>query len=86
MSLYDRLWLLRIYKLIEAEASRQDNKTLLLCLGSCDRIFDGGNDWPQAPRLVLYFVDFSLARQHAGLWRFLPARFSGYATTACFSG
>ena len=65
--------LMEVYRACEAEAATQP-KTVVppLVMGSCDRTFPGGGDWPAMPAVGPYVINCVFSWKHAGAWRFLP--------------
>lgn len=48
-----------------------------LVLGTCDKSYDGGNDFPPLPGAIPYAIKYWFGRRHAGAWRFNPCDYWG---------
>ncbi|TAQ83098.1 hypothetical protein B7494_g8580 [Chlorociboria aeruginascens] len=79
---YDGDGLLKVLKETEAVAKANGNLGLLyevfpLVLGTCDKTYEGGNEFPPLPSVLPWVIKLWFARTHKGAWRFNPCDFWG---------
>jgi hemerythrin-like domain-containing protein len=48
-----------------------------LVLGTCDKTYEGGNEFPPLPAPIPYAIKYWFGRSHSGAWRFNPCDFWG---------
>jgi len=72
----------KVWAEVEAVAKANGNMDMLydvfpLVLGTSDKSYEGGNDFPPLPGVVPYAIKYWFGRRHAGAWRFNPCNYWG---------